>query len=243
MILYTICQTRSQTAAASSSRRLFLTIGLFFGLDAIPEIIARQFAAHGLCGRRQKHVQVFGRNGFHFAAGYERDAAARNCLFCDSGFRNNAVSFAKGCRIIQIGGSVFHRLLIFRQESVNRRFVLLYKIFFRNDAAHCKRNAGSGFKSFRQVKHVFQSAVLQKRGSYVGFGQQIEIMQASFASIENPDKFLTDLKQQLDLLIEPTAIELTIQYMWLTAFLGTFASLLAALFAVSARRRKPDIRL
>ena len=75
------------------------------------------------------------------------------------------------------------------------------------------------------------------------FGQQIEIMKTSFASIENPDQFLTDLKQQLELLIEPTAIELTIQYMWLTAFLGTFASLLAALFAVSARRRKPDIRL
>ena len=75
------------------------------------------------------------------------------------------------------------------------------------------------------------------------FGQQIEIMKTSFASIENPDKFLSDLKQQLDLLIEPTAIELTVQYMWLTAFLGTFASLLAALFAVSARRRKPDIRL
>ena len=68
-------------------------------------------------------------------------------------------------------------------------------------------------------------------------------MKTSFASIENPDQFLPNLKQQLELLIEPSAIELTIQCMWLTAFLGTFASLLAALFAVTARRRKPDIQL
>ena len=72
------------------------------------------------------------------------------------------------------------------------------------------------------------------------FGNQIEIIKTTFATIENPDNLITDLKQQIDAIIEPTAIQLTIQYMWLTAFLGTFASLLATPFAVSFRRRKSN---
>lgn len=75
------------------------------------------------------------------------------------------------------------------------------------------------------------------------FGQQMEIIKTSFASIENPDNLITDLKQQIESIVEPTAIQLAIQYMWLTAFFGTFASLLAAPFAVSFRRKRPNIGL
>ena len=71
-------------------------------------------------------------------------------------------------------------------------------------------------------------------------GEQIDALKTTLATLENTNSFAADMNQQLSTIVWPNAIQLAIQYMWLTTFLGTFVSLLVTPFVIFSRRRKPD---